>query len=155
MQESILLPRYLELVEQAVNWEYGSIHSHNEIAETMNLLPGNNEYYTNVNKANKKLLESGKKLVNVNGKGYQVLSPDDYMKESAKKVDQGKRRIRDAGKVLSYAPIEHMSEEGKKRFTAYSDRYFSFMALVQGASVELKTLAAQKPKIQLSEAQRR
>ena len=147
--ESILLPRHLELVEQAVDWEYGSIHSHQEIADIMNLLPGNNEYYSNVNKANKKLLESGKKLVNVSGKGYQVLNPDDYIKESARKIQQGKRRILQGYKDTIYAPVESMSEEGRRRFTTYSDRLSSFMALVQGGAVELKLLAAQKPKIQL------
>ena len=155
MQETILLPRYLELVDRAVNWEYGSIHSHNEIAETMNLSPGNNEYYGNVTKANNKLLESGKKLVNIKDKGYQVLNPDDYTRESAKKVEQGKKRIKQAHKVLAYAPVESMSEDGKRRFTTFSDRLSAFSALVQGAAIELKTLAAQKPRIQLSETQRK
>ena len=154
MQESILLPRYLELIEQAVNWDYGSIHNHKEVADTMNLNPGTGEYYRNVNAANKKLLESGKKLVNIKDKGYQVLSPDDYAKESARKVEQGKKRIKQAHKVLTYAPVESMSEDGKRRFTTFSDRLSAFSALVQGASVELKMLAAQKPRIRLSENQR-
>ena len=150
--DTIKLPRYKELVEWATGWEYGSIHSHNEIAEIMDVKSCSPEYYGSITRANKALLECGKRLINLKAQGYKVLSPDDYIRESQKCVNQAGRRIKQAAAISQMAPTENMSEEGRKRHQAHNDRLMSFGALMQGASTELRILAAtdRKPKIAIN-----
>lgn len=151
--KDIRLPRYKELVDWALEWNYGDIISHEEIADIMQTKAGTSEYYSNVGKANKQLLVSGKMLMNIYEKGYQVLHPDEYTKASAQAVDQGKRKIVQGIARAKYAPISQMSESAKEKHIAYSDRLSSFGALIQQGTVELKILAAseKKPVLKLNE----
>lgn len=150
--ESIKLPRWKELVDKARGWDYGTIYSHEEIAEIMQIEPYTAKYYAHVSTANRHLLFAGKRLKNISSKGYQVLNPDDYTSESARKVDQAKNKVKQALSITAYAPVEFMSEEGKKRHILYTDRLAAFAALTQGGTTELKILAAKDkiPRIQLS-----
>lgn len=149
---SIKLPRWKELVDKAKNWGYGDIYTHGEIARIMQVKAKTPKYYNSVATANKHLLLAGKRLKNINGIGYQVLRPDDYINESAREVDRAKNKVRRAVAISAYAPVELMTEEGRERHTSYTDRLAAFAALAQKETTQLKILAAndKAPKIQIS-----
>ena len=146
--EAIKLPEWKELLEVALTWEYGSIHSHEEIAKIMYLNPLHNKYYQMVRRANEELIDKGKMLVNVNKVGYQVVKPDEYLNVATKTFVQGKRRIHKANRILTFAPTELMTEGARKSLLNVRDRIQAFDAYIQGGVKEVKLL--QKPMVKIN-----
>jgi hypothetical protein len=143
VDEVVRLPEYTELIPIAEGWEYGTIHTHDEISDIMKLSPKTAKYYGMVGRANKKLMQGGKMLVNVKEKGYQVVNPDDYTDKSLEKFKQGANKIRQAHIIVDYAPVTKMSETGLKRYRNYADRLGIARAIMEGSYKEVSILARQ------------
>lgn len=120
-----LTPPYKLLVREALNWEYGSIHSHEEIGNILGLTPGTHFYYSAIARAKKRLLSHGKLIESVRDTGYQTLMPDDYNPHSVKVVNQGRKKVRTAVQVLSNAPEEQMTPHARTARRKLYDRTVS------------------------------
>ncbi|MFA6282148.1 MAG: hypothetical protein WCY05_06590 [Candidatus Omnitrophota bacterium] len=149
--DSIKLPEYKELIDHAVNWGYGTMHTHEEIAEIMHLslstYAAKQKYHNMVVRANKKLVENSRMLVNVKGKGYKVVEPDEYIHMSCKEVKKATTRFRRAYKISNYAPTEDMTPEGRRQYTVYHDRLGVLSAMNEGTQREIIILSKQPLKL--------
>jgi hypothetical protein len=141
-----LTPAYRLLVKEALNWEYGSIHSHKEVGNILGLTPGTDLYYYAVSKAKKVLLTHGKLIDSIRDIGYQTLMPDDYNPHSVKVVNQGKKKVRIAVQVLSNAPEEQMTDHAKTARRKLYDRTVSLETEMNKRIVGLERLT-RKPAI--------
>jgi hypothetical protein len=128
-------------VNVASSWNYGSIHSHDEIAKLMHLDKNSNRYKSMISRANQKLTGFGKRLENIKGEGYKVVEPDRYTDISLNKFQQGVKRIRDSYSISEHAPIDKMTEEGRKRFRSYNERLSIMRAITEGHCKELTVLS--------------
>jgi hypothetical protein len=122
VDESTLLPPYRLLERTALNWEYGSRHSHEELAEITGLPVRTSRFYAAISAANKRLLIYGKILKSIRGIGYETLQPDDYNPHSVTLVKQGERKISKSVRVLCNAPEEHMSQNARRTRRQLYDR---------------------------------
>jgi benzoyl-CoA reductase/2-hydroxyglutaryl-CoA dehydratase subunit BcrC/BadD/HgdB len=141
MDKTIIYPEYQELVSKATNWEYGRIYSHEEIAEIMMLIPRSPKYYAQVNIANKKLTELGKRLKSVNGQGYKVITPDEYVDEAIAKLDRGRRQARKAYEILQHAPSTLMSDEYRSKYNELLNDIVKVHSILEGGVTQIKIFA--------------
>lgn len=135
-----LHPEYRELVSAAIDWDYGSIHSHQEIAEIIGIPTKTNRFYSAVNMANKKLLDKQKMLVSVYNAGYKVALPGEYTLEVVRQIRLSKKRANQGLKVAQLAPVDRMTVTEQIRHRAVSDRALSYAAFSAGVVVEAKLL---------------
>ena len=145
--EVIKLPEYNELISKAINWDYGTSHSHEEISDIMKIPKNTHKYHSMISRANKKLIENARMLVNEKGKGYNVVAPDEYVEMSHKEAKRATRHFRKSYKISDYAPIEKMSEDGLSRYRNYSDRLGTLRAITEGVYKEITTLVKQPLKL--------
>lgn len=124
--EAIVLPKSDELVRQALMWNYGEVHTHTEIAKIMNILPKNPKYGYLISAAQKKLLIAGKVLESVHGQGYRVIYPDEYKKVAAKNIQRGHNCVVKAKKIVTHAPVNHMTTFELQEFNATKDAIYRY-----------------------------
>ena len=136
------------LAEVAENWAEDSFHSHAELAALLKITPNNHKYYSVINQARKLLLSKRILWVSVKDAGYRVATPDEFTGAVRGSIMGASRKMRRAELIDSAAPIERMSEEGKKRHINLSDRLRVHAAMMQGVVKEVKLLA--DPKIKLT-----
>jgi hypothetical protein len=105
MLETKQYPEYKELVSLARHWDYGSMHTHTEISQVMGVKFPSNRYYNLVQRAAEELLSCGKLLVCIKNEGYKILLPDEYVDQSVKCFEQGRRRLKKGLKTLNDAPV--------------------------------------------------
>ena len=142
MTNTVKMPEYMELYETALQWDYESRHTHEEIANIMQLKYGTPKYHSMVRRANEKLIECGKMIGNVRGEGYIVVKPDNYVEKSLSKFKQGVRRIRKSYKISDYAPIKQMTDKGLSKYRNYNERLGVVRAMTEGAYKEMTVLAS-------------
>jgi hypothetical protein len=106
-----LFPVWKQLVKVASAWEYGTLHTHTEIADVINLDAQTNKYYQTVSSANIELTLTGKRLAIVQGEGYMVVKPGEYPEDSRKQKDKGLRHYKIAAMVTGCAPVERMTDK--------------------------------------------
>jgi hypothetical protein len=109
-----LFPPWKELVKVASNWEYGTIHTHDEIADIMGLSYPSQEYYQQVNHAITELITYGKRMKNVQNRGYYTLKPVEQIHEAVYDAKRGTRRIKDGIHNLTNAPVDDMTDSQKR-----------------------------------------
>lgn len=107
---TMLHPSWKELIKIASDWEYESLHSHAEISNILCMEAQTSEYYQAVVKANASLTLIGKRLDNVQSKGYMVVRPGEYVNVSQKQKDRGLRHYRTAAFVTGHAPLDRMTD---------------------------------------------
>ena len=137
---TVLYPESKELVSVAVTWEYGSVHTHEEIAAIMRVIPKSEKYRRMVSKANKELLDKQKYLKSIPKVGYCVLSPTGYTDEVVRQVAMSKKRAGQAVKIAQMAPVDKMDLTQLGRHRAVTDRASAYFAMTAGATVEMKLL---------------
>jgi hypothetical protein len=140
MDNAVEYPEWKELVKHAITWDYGTVHSHQEISSIMLLKPFTRKYYTMVSRASKELRDYGKVIVSLPKQGYKVIAPDEYVGHAIKYVEAGSKRIKTAHSILDCAPVDKMTVPGRTRFNMVYDRMAAFYAFMQGGVKELKTL---------------
>ena len=139
---------HVYLAEVAENWPEDSFHPHAEIAKIIGVIPNSKKYYSTITQARKLLL--GKRIlwVTVKDAGYRVALPDEFTNAVRGSIMGASRKMRRAEIIDCAAPVERMSEEGKKRHLNLSDRLRVHAAMMQGVVKEVKLLA--DPKIKLT-----
>lgn len=140
-------PPYKKLFSEAVFWEYGSIHTHEEIAEILGVKKNAKKYHSDIRRANEKLIESGKLLKNIRDIGYRIVSPDDYADVAIEHVDKSKMQISIAGKIIDHTPVKRLSPEGLKRHRQISDAMATTRAVMLGKFTELALLSKKQIEI--------
>jgi hypothetical protein len=78
LKDEEYFPEWKQLVANAIDWEFGSIHLHQEISEIIKVKQNTEKYYDIVDRAKHELMLRGKRIINSYGKGYYVLKPDEY-----------------------------------------------------------------------------
>jgi hypothetical protein len=131
--------------EILINKEYGDFISHHEISGILGLPMDENKYRSSISKANKILIEKGKKLKNRHGLGYVVLEPDRYVDEAELKFKSGTKRAKEALKILVYAPFNLMSNDAQENYKMVEKGIRSAAAMVMGGLTEIKLL--NRPKL--------
>ena len=85
------LPEWRELYDVAQTWEYGSVHSHVDVAAIMKIKPLAPHYYTQVGRCRVELRRQVKRcLVSERSIGYRVALPNEHVGISDNEVDLAK-----------------------------------------------------------------
>src|SRR5271157_612998 len=85
-----LFPEWKELVKVAETWEYGTFHSHDEIAEIIGVDAQTPKYYGIVAKAKSALIERRKLLGTRFDKGYFVIEIKQFDEEIVVDIKKSK-----------------------------------------------------------------
>ena len=128
------------LFEAITSMNYDDIILHSQIESIIKEEYGTNIYRSIIAKTKKKLLESSKTITSIQGQGYRIINPDEYTDQSLSHIKRGFNQIDKGYKVLQYAPVDDMSEEGLKAHRHVSDKAKSFHAMIAGGCSELKLL---------------
>src|SRR5271157_160315 len=110
-----LFPVWKELVKVADTWEYGTFHSHDEIAEIIGVDAQTPKYYGVVNKAKSALIERRKLLETHIDKGYFVTEVNRYNEVTFVDIKKSKMFLERSVFKSQFAPVELMDETTKKK----------------------------------------
>lgn len=146
-----LIPAWKELVKVASGWDMGSIHEHSEIAEILGIKYRTPKYYQYLHSAMKELTTIGKRIVNINKRGYYVLKPGEQTKEVVGDFKKSTKKAREAVGNWHCSAVdkmddaekrtnEHVGIAGAKVFSALSNGYTE-MAQIAGVHRKQKVLA--------------
>lgn len=148
----ILFPPWKELVKIAVNWDYGSPHTHKEIAAILSVEQQTSNYYSLVTRANKELTIHSKLLQNIQDFGYLVVNPNDYPEASQGRMDKAIRHVKVAELVSTYAPTELMDDHHRTIHDKHHQSVVSQRVMMEKEQRKAKRLLDLKPdKLKLSE----
>ena len=151
MNELVTNKKKWELVyDHVMNLNYGDVFLHQEVSHIINEPYLSGRYQAAITRAKKSLLIQGKDIESVRGRGYRVVDPDAYSEKSVATFKQGFSRLKKASDLLTYAPINHMTDEGRKVHRDVTDRARLLYASVAGGCTELNLLA-KKPSAYLPE----
>lgn len=114
-EQPILEPPWKELAKVASGWEYGSKHSHEEIAAIMRIAYGTLEYYQQVNRAIEELISEGKRIVNMRSTGYRVLMPNEHIVFAVYDAKKGTLKIKEGISNLDDAPVNIMTDNERRK----------------------------------------
>lgn len=103
------MQRWERFAETAREWDYGTIHSHEEIASLIGVEPRTHEYYMTISKARRPLILDGKMIKVIKNEGYRVVLPDEYPAESVRMYSKGADRIALSKEIFVFSPRERMS----------------------------------------------
>ena len=142
---AILFPPWKELIKIALQWAYGSMHTHMEIATILGMQPKTTEYYHRVSRANEELLMASKMLRNVIGKGYEVVNPNDYPETSQSQMDKALRHTKTAELIGTYAPTELMDDHHKKIHEGHMQAVVGSRIMLEKETKTAKRLLAMTP----------
>lgn len=140
-------PHYF-LAEVAENWPEDSFHSHAELAALLRVEPNSSKYYSIVTQAKRLLLKKRILWVTIKDAGYRVATPDEFTDAVRGNIVGASRKMKRAENIDIAAPVERMTEEGKKRHINLSDRLRVHAAMMQGVVKEVRQLA--DPKIKMT-----
>ena len=142
--EVVKVPEYKELYDVAVEWDYGTTHTHDDISDIMRLNQNTTKYHNMINKANKMLTDSMKMLKNIKGKGYIVVNPEEYVEEAVSEFQKGNRRIKKGYTILDNTPVDKLEGESLTKYRRVNDSAATLRALVEGKIKEIKVLSTKQ-----------
>ena len=147
MEEIIVIDKEVikKVVEQVQAMDYGDTLTHQQLAADLEIKYPSNEYRSAISKVQSECLERGKMLENIVKIGYRITAPDDYSSRALRQYKQGARRISRGQKMLDYAPIDKMSQNGLMQYRNIKDRSSALAEHLSGAIVELRLLQKQHP----------
>jgi len=140
-EKPILDPPYKELFKVAGEWEYGSFHSHEEIAKIMMLEYGTQDYYANTNAAARDLAAIGKRVRCVHNKGYYVLKPSEYPEAAYHDTRKSGRVLKEGLNNVYSAPLQKMSHQTKQQTEAIATHMARTYVNLVTAATEVKEIA--------------
>lgn len=130
------------LCEKILELNYGELITHDEISSIINEIYGSPRYNTVVQETKRHLLKSQRAIESIRGQGYRVVMPDDFVDLSLGHYKRGFKEMQKGSDTLRFAPAKDMSIEGRNIYHRVQDRANALQAVLNGASVELKTLRA-------------
>lgn len=110
------------VAEDIAGREYGDVLPHQDLAVLLGVPPKCTEYYNLVQRLNTRLLRKSKVLENVRGIGYRIVEPDNYTDLALDHFSRAAKQVRKATRVMKFAPVDKMSENGRVRFNDTSDQ---------------------------------
>lgn len=139
-KDPIHIPEYYTIVNNACLWDYGTFKTHEELASSIFMKKDDRRYRSCIHRANQKLIENGKVLKCIHGKGYVVMMPDDYLTESHKVKQKAMRQFDRSHELLTNAPVNNMTEEGRQKYVESYDRSCMIQSVLHGRVKEVKQL---------------
>jgi len=115
MDKTRYYPEWKELAKVAGEWEYGSFHSHDEIAEILGIEKKTSKYYSYVQKVARILQLKQKVLENVLNKGYRIVDPHEHVEVSTEKVLKSEQYLQRALIIIEHTPEERLAEDDRKK----------------------------------------
>lgn len=156
--EPLLTPPWKQLVKIASGWDYGSKHTHEEIAEILGVDYGTPDYYANVNAANSVMTECGKRLKNIHDQGYRVLSPTEQIPEVVYDVRGVMRKFRYSLQNLNSVPVKELDETTKgihERTGMSLGRTYSVLASGYNEAAQIVGIARPQKALKAADKNRR
>jgi len=146
-----LHPPWKELVRQACQWEYGSLHSHNEIAGILQVKYPSRAYYSCLRRARDVLLcEHQRCLVPIPKFGYRVLRPEEHIRESLRQVRLAQNRLYRGYEVAFCTDISQLDSEARQVWERYTSHILGVRCQLAKGWDELRQLAGSSTVIPLS-----
>jgi hypothetical protein len=146
--EIVKHPEWKELFDAAQHWDYGTEHDHDEISSIISLQKETQKYYQAVGRTNKELRKQAQKhLVCIQGKGYRVLKPDEFLTEAGRFLKQAVKRIGKSYEVAYATPVHLLTDEQRTRWTGFVERGLRLKAMADAERQELRRIADGKAKI--------
>jgi hypothetical protein len=144
-----LHPAWKELFKVAKEWEYGSFHSHEEIASIINQEMQTQAYYQTVNRANRELLRQANRCLSPHqtegGKrGYRVLLPSEHLLEAQRLTRQAAKKLGKSYSVATATPLHMLDEQQRERLINYIERQNILRAFFVAKAGELAAVAKGK-----------
>lgn len=130
------------LAEAIAGLQYGDVIMHTHIAELIDEPYPSPKYSSTIAKARKLLLKNyGRVIKNIQGDGYRVVEPDDYVDIALNHYKGAFNAMQKGVDTIQKAPLKDMTAEGQKAYTRVRDRSIILIASMEGARVELNRLA--------------
>lgn len=137
-----LHPPWKELVRRACQWEYGSLHSHHEIAEILQIKYPSRAYYSCLRRARDVLLcEHQRCLVPIPKFGYRVLRPEEHVRESLRQVRLAQGRLNRGYEIAFCTNTAMLSPEARQTWENYTSRILGMRYQLTQGWDELRQLA--------------
>ena len=114
-EETVLYPVWKELVKVARSWDFGTFHSHQEIADILGVESQCNKYYNHVQSARHELIRAGQIWNSYKSKGYFIVEANDHPEAAFDEVLKVRKH---SGLYLmksQYAPVERMDKQAKDK----------------------------------------
>ena len=132
------------LCEHILELNYGEVLLHQDIEQIIGEDRTSNTYKTIISQTKNLLLKNRRAIESIKGQGYRVVEPDRFVELSLNHYHRGFKEFKKGTNTLNSAPVKDMSNEGRTVYQRVSDRAAILQALMNGVSVELKTLAAKE-----------
>jgi len=138
-------PNWLHFYYQARDWEYGTVHTHEEIELDLAIEKQTPPYYAAIGKANQLLLQRDLKyLSSETGKGYRVLPPNQHITESRNVLNRANRQAKKAVGISLHTNLEELTDEERKTALEFMEKQARFLALAASHDRETALLAGDK-----------
>ena len=128
------------LAEKILAMNYGDVVTHKEIASIIEETVGSHKYTSTIQKTKKILLNNHRAIESVRGQGYRLVEPDNFVDLSLSHYKRGFNEMQKGANTLKSAPVNDMTDEGRRVYRRVQDRAITLQAAMNGAKVELKTL---------------
>lgn len=128
------------LAEQLLAMNYGDVVTHQEIASIINEKVGSQKYNSIIQRTKKLILNNHRAIESVRGQGYRLVEPDNFVDLSLSHYKRGFNEMQKGANTLKAAPVNDMTDEGRRVYRRVQDRAIALQAAMNGAKVELKTL---------------
>ena len=139
------------LAEMIDSLPYGGSISHSRIANVICEKYPSARYFSTIQKCKKILLKKYNKIIeSINGDGYRVVNPDDFVENSLKYYKRGFNSMKKGNDILVNSPTKDMTPEGRAAHRRVSDRVVILNASIMGARVELKELSKKSHPMDMS-----
>lgn len=133
------------LAESISKLNYGDIISHKDISKIIKEPYGCNKYRTIINQTKKILQQQYQRHIeSINKCGYRVVDPDKTVDLSIRHYNRGFNEVQKAQDVLTNAPVEDMSNEGRQVYRDVYDRAKILNTAFMDATVEIKRLSRKR-----------
>ncbi len=151
-EKTRFFPVWKELVQVASEWEYATFHSHEEIAEILDVPPQTAKYYGYVNKARRWLIETGKLLETCTNRGYFVTEVQRYNEVTFEDIKKSKKYLELSILKSTFAPVERMDENTKKRHDVFLIKQVGLLNMTSPIYTEItKVVAPVNSRFQIKE----
>lgn len=141
-----LFPVWKELVEVANSWEYGTFHSHEEIADILGVDAQSQKYYGYIQKAREKLIERGKLLETHVSKGYFVTEVTRYNEVTYEDIKKSRKFLEISVLKSQFAPIGEMDEQTKRKHDVFLVKQVGLLNMSTPFYTEITKVIAPIPK---------
>jgi len=148
-----LFPVWKELVKVADSWEYGTFHSHKEVAGILDVEEQTPKYYGYVQKAKQALIEKRKLLETHIDRGYYVTEINRYNEVTLEDVKKSRKYLELSVLKSQYAPAELMDEQTKKKHDVFLVKQVGLLNMSMPFYTEITKVVAPIPsRFQIKEA---